>query len=76
MGELNQLKAVLNTLQCIEREREKERERERERERDMERKKKIHRWFSIHTRFVELGGGVGDVLVWCREEAYVEFGFR
>ena len=26
--------------------------------------------------FVELGGGVGDVLVWSREEAYVEFGFR
>ena len=26
--------------------------------------------------FVELGGGVDDVLVWCREGAYVEFGFR
>ena len=33
---------MLNTLQCI--------ERERERERETERKKKIHRWFSIHTR--------------------------
>ena len=26
--------------------------------------------------FVELGGGVGDVLVWSRGEAYVKFGFR
>ena len=26
--------------------------------------------------FVELGGGVGDVPFWCRDRAYVEFGFR
>ena len=26
--------------------------------------------------FVELGGGVDDVLVWRRDGAYVEFGFR
>ena len=26
--------------------------------------------------FMELGGGVGDVPVWCRDGAYVEFGFR
>ena len=26
--------------------------------------------------FVELGGGVDDALVWCRDGAYVEFGFR
>ena len=26
--------------------------------------------------FVEFGGGVGDVLVWCRDGAYVEFGFQ
>ena len=26
--------------------------------------------------FVELGGGVGDVRRWCRDGAYVEFGFR
>ena len=26
--------------------------------------------------FVELGGGVGDVPFWCRDGAYVEFGFR
>ena len=25
--------------------------------------------------FVELGGGVGDVLIWCRDGAYVEFDF-
>ena len=25
---------------------------------------------------VELGGGVGDVLVWRHDGAYVEFGFR
>ena len=28
------------------------------------------------TSFVELGGGVGDVLVWRCDGAYVEFGFR
>ena len=33
-------------------------------------------YFQIAIIFVELGGGVGDVLVWCREGAYVEFGFR
>ena len=26
--------------------------------------------------FVELGGGVGDGPVWCRDGAYVEFDFR
>ena len=26
--------------------------------------------------FVELGDGVGDVPVWCRDGAYVKFGFR
>ena len=26
--------------------------------------------------FVELGGVVGDVLIWCRNGAYVEFDFR
>ena len=30
----------------------------------------------IYKYFVELGGGVDDVLIWCREGAYVEFGFR
>ena len=30
----------------------------------------------VHILFVELGGGVGDVLFWCRDGAYVEFGFR
>ena len=31
--------------------------------------------YTLHS-FVELGGGVGGVLVWSREEAYVKFGFR
>ena len=31
---------------------------------------------SSSSTFVELGGGVDDVLVWCREEASVVFGFR
>ena len=26
--------------------------------------------------FMELGGGVDDVSRWCRDGAYVEFGFR
>ena len=30
----------------------------------------------FHIVFVELGGGVGDVPFWCRDGAYVEFGFR
>ena len=33
-------------------------------------------WTKINMIFVELGGGVGDVLVWHRGGAYVEFGFR
>ena len=31
---------------------------------------------SDHTIFVELGGGVDDVQVWCRDGAFVEFVFR
>ena len=30
----------------------------------------------VSSSFVELGGGVGDVLIWCRDGAYVEFDFR
>ena len=29
----------------------------------------------LSSLFVELGDGVGDVPVWCRDRAYVEFGF-
>ena len=39
----------------------------------------INIWTESHifiSNFVELGGGVGDVPVWSRGEAYVEFGFR
>ena len=37
--------------------------------------------FSLHSNyiqihFMELGGGAGDVPFWCRDGAYVEFGFR
>ena len=32
--------------------------------------------FCIFDPFVELGGGVDDALVWRRDGAYVEFGFR
>ena len=30
----------------------------------------------VYHVFVELGGGVGEVPFWCRDGAYVEFGFR